>query len=121
MIRLVALDLILWIVRAGVVDVAFVIHVFGMHPHDPTGDPARFGIPAHVIAELETSCHSATQEFDDLAASELTDSSRQLRRRKCITPLYNSARCPFRSHSKTARLPGGEIRSFFAVVSCVAW
>jgi hypothetical protein len=47
-----------------------------MHPHDPTGDPARFGIPAHVIAELETSCHSATQEFDELAASELTVSSR---------------------------------------------
>ena len=77
MIRLVALDLILWVVRAGVVDVAFVIHVFGMHPHDPTGDPARFGIPAHVIAELETSCHNATQEFDELAASELTVSSRR--------------------------------------------
>jgi hypothetical protein len=62
MIRLVALDLKLWIVRAGVMDVAFVIHVFGMHPHDPASDPARFGIPAHVVADLQTSCHRAAQE-----------------------------------------------------------
>ena len=77
MIRLVALDLILRIVRAGMVNVAFVVHVFSMHPHDTTVDPACFGIPAHVIAELETSCHSATQEFDELAASELTVSPRR--------------------------------------------
>jgi hypothetical protein len=53
MIGFVASDLVLWIVHVGVVDVAFVVYVLGVHPHDTSADPARFGIPTHVIADLE--------------------------------------------------------------------
>ena len=62
MICLVARDFVLRIVRAGVVDVAFIVHVFGVHPHDVTGDPADLGIPTHVIADLERVCHNASRE-----------------------------------------------------------
>jgi hypothetical protein len=62
MICLVALDFVLRIIRAGVVDVAFVIHVLGVYPHDVTGDPADLGIPTHVIADLERFCHDASRE-----------------------------------------------------------
>ena len=57
MLGLIAFDLVLWIVRASVVGVAFIIHVFRMHADDVTGDPARFRIPAYVIADFERSSH----------------------------------------------------------------
>src|SRR5262245_50149724 len=60
MIGLVALNLVLWVIRAGVMDVALIGHIFGMHPRDPAGDPACLGIPAHVIADLEYSRHDAS-------------------------------------------------------------
>ena len=53
MIGLVALYLVLRISRAGMMDVAFIGHIFGMHPHYPARDPACFGIPAYVIANLK--------------------------------------------------------------------
>ena len=56
-IGLVALDLILRIVRARVMDIAFIVHVLCVHPHDTAAHPAGFGIPAHVIADLECLCH----------------------------------------------------------------
>jgi hypothetical protein len=62
MIRLVALDFVLRIIRARVVDVAFVIHILGVHSHDATGHPAGLGIPTHVIADLERVCHNASRE-----------------------------------------------------------
>ena len=72
MICLVARDFVLRIVRAGVVDVAFIVHVFGVHPHDVTGDPADLGIPTHVIADLERFCHDASREaFSGKCASAL--------------------------------------------------
>jgi len=52
MIRPVALDLILRVVRAGVMDVALVIDVLRMHSHDTTGNAAGLGIPAYVVTEL---------------------------------------------------------------------
>lgn len=59
MFCLVAFDLVLWIVRAGVVSVPFIIHVFTMHTCDATGHPPRFRVPAHVIADLEHFFHDA--------------------------------------------------------------
>jgi hypothetical protein len=60
MIGLVALNLVLRVIRAGVMDIAFIGHILGVHPHYPAGDPACLGIPAHVIADLEHSRHDAS-------------------------------------------------------------
>src|ERR1043166_3713143 len=49
-VGLVALDLVLRLILAGVVDVAFVIHVLGVHPDDAAADAPGLGIPADVIA-----------------------------------------------------------------------
>jgi hypothetical protein len=57
MIRPVALDLILGVVRAGMMDVALVIDVLHMHSHDMTGNAASLGIPANVVTDLETTFH----------------------------------------------------------------
>jgi hypothetical protein len=53
MIGLVALDLVLWIIRARVMDITFVVHVPGVQANNMAADPASFGIPAHVIARFE--------------------------------------------------------------------
>jgi hypothetical protein len=58
MIGLVALDRVLRLVPAGVMDVAFVGDVFRVHPHDPAADAAGFRIPADVIADLEAARRS---------------------------------------------------------------
>ena len=57
-IGLVALDLILRFVGARVMDIAFVVHVFGVHADDLAAHPAGFRIPADVIADLECSGHA---------------------------------------------------------------
>jgi hypothetical protein len=61
MIGFVALDLVLRIVRARVMDIAFVVHVPCVHAHDAAADPPSFGIPAHVIAGFEYFCHPLTR------------------------------------------------------------
>src|SRR5579871_3755999 len=53
MVGLVALDLILRLVPARVMHVAFVVHVLAMHANDTAAHPAGFRIPADVIADLE--------------------------------------------------------------------
>ena len=58
MVRLVALDLVLRLVLAGMVDVALVVHVFLMHADDMASDAAGFRIPADVIATLERLTHA---------------------------------------------------------------
>jgi hypothetical protein len=58
MIRFVAFDLVLWIVHARVVDIAFVVNIPGVHVHDTTTDPAGLGIPADVITDLEYLRHA---------------------------------------------------------------
>jgi hypothetical protein len=63
MIRPIALDLILRVVRAGVMGVALVIDVLGMHSHDTTGNAAGLGIPANVVTYLETACHGCLQRW----------------------------------------------------------
>jgi hypothetical protein len=60
MICLVALDFVLRVARAGVMDVAFIVHVLGVNSHDVTGDPADLGIPTHVITDFERICHDAS-------------------------------------------------------------
>lgn len=54
----VAFDLVLWIVLARMMDIAFVVHVARMHPHDMTTDAAGFGIPTYVIADSEFLSHN---------------------------------------------------------------
>ena len=61
MIGLIALNLVLRVIRAGVMDVALVGHIHSVHPHYPAGDPACLGIPAHAIADFEHSRHDASQ------------------------------------------------------------
>src|ERR1041384_1752308 len=63
MVGLVALDLVLRLVPAGMVDVALVAHVLGVHPDDAAADPPGLGIPADVIAALEGLGHVVTGEF----------------------------------------------------------
>jgi len=53
MIGFVAFNLVLWIVRARVMDIAFIVHVPRVNAYDTPADPARFGIPTHVIANFE--------------------------------------------------------------------
>ena len=62
-IRLVALDLVLRVILAGMVDVALVVHVLGMHPNDSASDSPGLRIPADVIAALERLGHVTTGGF----------------------------------------------------------
>jgi hypothetical protein len=57
MVGLIALDLVLRIVLARMMDVAFVVDVPGAHPNDVAADPAGLGIPGYVIADFESLRH----------------------------------------------------------------
>ena len=57
MIGLIALDLVLRIVLARMMDIAFVIRVPRVHPYDAAADPTSFGIPGYVVADFECPCH----------------------------------------------------------------
>lgn len=59
MIGLVAFNFILGIVFRSVMDITFVIEVSGMDGDNCPRHPARLGIPAHVIANLEPPSHPA--------------------------------------------------------------
>jgi hypothetical protein len=54
----IAFDFVLRLVFAGVMDITFVVHVFGVHPHDFAPDPAGFRIPTHTIADFEFLGHA---------------------------------------------------------------
>lgn len=56
-VGLVTFDLILRIIWAGVMRIAFIRNVSGMDFDDDSADPAGFRIPAHVIANFEPSRH----------------------------------------------------------------
>ena len=58
MIRLAALDLVLWIVRARMVGITFDLELASMHAGDRPADAPRLGIPAHAIMDLEALRHS---------------------------------------------------------------
>ena len=57
MIRLAALDLVLWIVRARTVGIAFDLELVSMHAGDRAADAPRLGIPAHAIMGFEDLRH----------------------------------------------------------------
>ena len=57
MIRLAALDLVLWIVRARVVGITFDLELASMLAGDRAADSPRLGIPAHAIMDLEALRH----------------------------------------------------------------
>jgi hypothetical protein len=63
MIRFVALDLVLGIVRARVVGIAFVVNIPDVYAHDMTTDPAGFGIPTDVVTDFEYLCHAESPTF----------------------------------------------------------
>ena len=60
MIRLAALDLVLWIVQARVVGIAFDLELASMHAGDRAADAPRLGIPAHAIMYLEALRHGGS-------------------------------------------------------------
>ena len=53
MIRLAALDLVLRIVRARMVRIAFDLELASMHTDDRAADASGLGIPAHSIMNLK--------------------------------------------------------------------
>ena len=53
MVRLAALDFVLWSVCARMVSVAFDLELASMHADDHAADVPRLGIPAHAIMDLE--------------------------------------------------------------------
>jgi hypothetical protein len=57
-VRLVALDLILRVILARVMSVAFVVYILSVHLHDRSADPTGFRIPAHVIANFKGLFHN---------------------------------------------------------------
>jgi hypothetical protein len=57
MIRLAALDFVLWIVRARMMGVAFDLEIASIHAGDRAADAPRLGIPAHAIMDLEVLRH----------------------------------------------------------------
>src|SRR5262249_33341822 len=60
MIRLVAFDLVLRIVVARMMDIAFVVHILGVHPDDAASAATSLRIPADVITALECLAHVTT-------------------------------------------------------------
>jgi hypothetical protein len=57
MVRLIAFDFILRLIRVGVMRVSFVVDVVCVNPDNPAADTSGLGIPGHVIADLETFLH----------------------------------------------------------------
>ena len=57
MIRLAALNLVLWIVRTRMVRIAFELELARMHTDDRAADTSSLGIPAHAIMNLKRLRH----------------------------------------------------------------
>jgi hypothetical protein len=60
MVRFVALDLVLRMIRRRLVSMAFVVEIRVTNPDDPAGYPTGLGIPAHMIADSKL-CHANLQ------------------------------------------------------------
>jgi hypothetical protein len=54
---LIAFDFVLRLLFARVMDVAFVVHVFDVHPHDFPPHPASFRVPTYMIADFKPLGH----------------------------------------------------------------
>jgi hypothetical protein len=57
MVRLAALDLVLWIVGARMVGIAFDLELASMHASDRATDAPGLGFPAHAVMDLEVLRH----------------------------------------------------------------
>jgi hypothetical protein len=55
--RFIAFNFVLRLIFARVMDIAFVVDVFGVHPHNFPPHPACFRIPAYVIVNFELLGH----------------------------------------------------------------
>jgi hypothetical protein len=53
----IAFDFVLRLLFARVMDVAFIIHIFGVHAHDFAAHPAGFRIPTYMIADFKPLGH----------------------------------------------------------------
>lgn len=53
----IALDFVLGIIFRGMMDMTFIVEVAGVDGDDRPRHPARLGIPAYVIANLESLGH----------------------------------------------------------------
>lgn len=62
MIRLAALDFVLWIVRARMVLIALDLELANMDADDRAADAPRLGIPAHPIMDIEILRHGCSTE-----------------------------------------------------------
>jgi hypothetical protein len=51
--RFVALDLMLTVILARMVDVSFIFHILRVHFHNPAADVSCLRVPGHVIANFE--------------------------------------------------------------------
>src|SRR6516225_9820172 len=56
-IGLIALNFILGVVLAGVMSIALIVQIFGVHFHNLAGDPASLRVPDYAIADLESLFH----------------------------------------------------------------
>lgn len=57
-IGLVALDLVLWLIHAGMAGMPLVLRLARVNLDDPSADDSGFGIPANVIADFEHLAHA---------------------------------------------------------------
>lgn len=58
-VRLAALDLVLWLVLARLVCVSFIINVFRVHLQDLAADVSGIRVPCNAFSDFEVSCHSS--------------------------------------------------------------
>src|SRR5262245_54155611 len=70
-VGLVALDLVLRVVLARMVDVSLPIYVFRMRLDDPAADASGLGVPGHMIAHLEPFRHASTCSAGSMALEVL--------------------------------------------------
>jgi hypothetical protein len=68
-VGLVALDLLLGVVRRGVMDVPLIIEILRVDGDDGSRHPARLGIPANMVADLEPFGHRVTPSPNAARAS----------------------------------------------------
>lgn len=57
MVRLAGSDLVLGVVRGGVMGIAFIVEIFGVDLYDRAGDDAGFGVPGYVVADFKVCVH----------------------------------------------------------------
>ena len=60
----IALDLVLRLILARVMNIAFIVYVFGVDLYDRAADPPGFRVPAYVIANFECLCHNCWATSD---------------------------------------------------------